>query len=1313
MADITNSFVAGVMNKDLDERLVPEGVYRDALNIDVDTDEGSNIGSARNSLGNTLMGTSIAATNGRNIGATKDEANNTIYWLVASDTFDAIFEYNEITTTTTRILKCTKATPTTASTLNLNQAYLVTAINFINGFLYWTDGFNPPRRVNIARAKSYAIDDAKIADDLQVILAPPLNPPTIRLFDDGSDANNISEKYLSFATRYKNLDGQYSALSPLSGVAFAPSTYELDYLAGNNKSMVNKYNSLDITFNTGSINITDIQLVMYDTRSSNISVIETFNKKKLALSSNVHYKYKKFNNNKTYSVLTSDQITRTFDNVPLLAESQEFVGNRLMYGNYTQFYDIVDTAKNNIKLDFSVTPSFMSVANGTPAQTWRSDRDYEVALEYLDNYGRHTTALTSITNTTYISANNSDTSNSLVVEIRNKPPYWATGYRVLIKQSKKAYYNIFPSYLYADGVYRYFLINESDRDKVIVGDYIIFKSTPSGVTHSNKKYKILELKSQPINFISTSSTSELAGLYFKIKVDDNNELGVNNGLTLYWDPGYGTNQIGSQQLFNTESSIDLPIYYGLNNSNQNFLSNSPSAGLDASDRDYRFTIKAFSSTQYKYTYEIGENFNSNIYNIVLNTPQPIYGEDPSYVLFYITWSNFPVINDKWKITTRCTIGGSGVTLGGAAVAVTNSENIFGGSNNSEGGYIILNPDLNLPSDFEILTGDIITINIVQDLLNSSAPQGPQVFYADRNYKNIEEWFIESGSHLTFVNVDNGTSMGNKSVFFRRGHDKSYYNMNGYAFNGLYIENNSGYYSTYPLYMIIKGYGQSDDAGVNNRLGGDITINRLDNKILCETVSKDNIVDIYHEATRTYRIENNLHQTTWKYQDFTSPTYAILNNIQYTNLGQLNPNGVPVSGNVPHYFEVGDTVFVKWNNSLNSPSNEYTVLWVPDAYNVVINKPWAGAGLTVPGTISYSITDVNQTNYGVAGQAILKINNAQTVNSTYNAWTFGNGLESDRIKDDFNAPELQLSPRVNAFIEDYKQKNSYNAICYSGVYGENTSVNRLNEFNLSIANFKYLDSEFGSIQKLYARDTDLLVFQENKVSKVLYGKNLIYDATGGGVVASIPEILGTQIAYPGEWGISKNPESFAEWGNQLYWTDARRGSVLRISGERGAAGDQIEVVSSLGMTDYFRDLMTDAPNSQKLGGFDPHTRKYNLSANNISVNKCNLSISRNELTVAKGTAPAFGDLFTIITDSSWSISLVSTGFGTSWLTGYATSGYGTQDIIGLVAVNNTNTVRTVIVRVTYCTSLSVDFILTQARGQKGDVIFIVKNNRRIQ
>ena len=55
MAEIKNTFTSGKMNKDLDERLIPKGEYRDALNIDVATSEGSDVGTAQNSLGNTQI----------------------------------------------------------------------------------------------------------------------------------------------------------------------------------------------------------------------------------------------------------------------------------------------------------------------------------------------------------------------------------------------------------------------------------------------------------------------------------------------------------------------------------------------------------------------------------------------------------------------------------------------------------------------------------------------------------------------------------------------------------------------------------------------------------------------------------------------------------------------------------------------------------------------------------------------------------------------------------------------------------------------------------------------------------------------------------------------------------------------------------------------------------------------------------------------------------------------------------------------------------------------------------------------------------
>ena len=48
MAKIQRTFTGGKMNKDLDERLLSPGQYRDALNIQVSTSTGSDVGAIEN-----------------------------------------------------------------------------------------------------------------------------------------------------------------------------------------------------------------------------------------------------------------------------------------------------------------------------------------------------------------------------------------------------------------------------------------------------------------------------------------------------------------------------------------------------------------------------------------------------------------------------------------------------------------------------------------------------------------------------------------------------------------------------------------------------------------------------------------------------------------------------------------------------------------------------------------------------------------------------------------------------------------------------------------------------------------------------------------------------------------------------------------------------------------------------------------------------------------------------------------------------------------------------------------------------------------
>ena len=55
MPEIKRTFVRGRMNKDLDDRLIPGGEYRDALNVELSTSESSNVGAIQNTIGNTII----------------------------------------------------------------------------------------------------------------------------------------------------------------------------------------------------------------------------------------------------------------------------------------------------------------------------------------------------------------------------------------------------------------------------------------------------------------------------------------------------------------------------------------------------------------------------------------------------------------------------------------------------------------------------------------------------------------------------------------------------------------------------------------------------------------------------------------------------------------------------------------------------------------------------------------------------------------------------------------------------------------------------------------------------------------------------------------------------------------------------------------------------------------------------------------------------------------------------------------------------------------------------------------------------------
>jgi hypothetical protein len=215
---------------------------------------------------------------------------------------------------------------------------------------------------------------------------------------------------------------------------------------------------------------------------------------------------------------------------------------------------------------------------------------------------------------------------------------------------------------------------------------------------------------------------------------------------------------------------------------------------------------------------------------------------------------------------------------------------------------------------------------------------------------------------------------------------------------------------------------------------------------------------------------------------------------------------------------------------------------------------------------------------------------------FNCFSFGNGAESYKIRDSIVGRSFNLGNRVvSVSAQDYKEANRFADVTYSGVYNNESNVNKLNEFNLGLLNYKPLEVSFGDIYIMDGRETDILVLQEDKISYVLTGKNLLSDAAAGGAITSVPEVLGTQIARTEKYGISFNPESYVQWGYDRFFTDAKRGAVLQLKGN-SYSNEQLMVISEQNMRTWFRDVFNESFNTQKLGGFDPYMNEYVLTSN---------------------------------------------------------------------------------------------------------------------
>ena len=164
MAEVKNAFIKSKMNKDLDSRLIPNGEYRDAKNIQVSRSQGDDVGALENIFGNAVavngdFAADASAPNIECIGYVVDESSNFVY-LFFTDYTDPylvegvstysttaknfIYAYNTLSSQKTKLVE--------GSFLNFSTNKPIIGVNVLENLLFWTDNRNQPRKINIQSA---------------------------------------------------------------------------------------------------------------------------------------------------------------------------------------------------------------------------------------------------------------------------------------------------------------------------------------------------------------------------------------------------------------------------------------------------------------------------------------------------------------------------------------------------------------------------------------------------------------------------------------------------------------------------------------------------------------------------------------------------------------------------------------------------------------------------------------------------------------------------------------------------------------------------------------------------------------------------------------------------------------------------------------------------------------------------------------------------------------------------------------------------------------------------------------------------------
>lgn len=1126
--ELKNIFSKGKLNKDVDERIVPNGEYTDALNIRVANTDNADAGSVQNEKGNVKV-TSIDTTNNPIcIGSVADETNEKIYWFVVDDNGSSyIYEYDNVNDVTSTVLKDTRTGSNQVLGFDVNHK--ITGVNVVfdktqnESLLLFTDNLNPPRMVNVNRAKSYGANNFD-EDDINLYKKPPRSAPTAVGFNTSTDGENaVLERFFSFAYRYKYLDGEYSALSAFTHYQFTPGIFNLDFQTMENLGMQNTFNAYNLTYNTGDKRVTDIQLCFKTPLSDVVYIADTINKEENNFLDNVDRTYA-FTNKKVYKALPDDELNRIYDNVPLRALAQDIIQDRVVFGNFTTQYDMVENEGGTVFLPIDY------VAEKRTKQRVGEDVDYTRA----------------------------SSNTQLVIDLTNINLY--KGYKLTVNAALSSPVAGTIPDTYFNGSY------QGDNAVVLSQNYADANAFAASsdmtalLNAMNANFKANVDTTSPADtvtpisygtFVKASSTATSVTITAPVNThtvdntpgDPNDNDFTDYTETYIWTTDSIVQILESSNITSLKSnrSYDFGIVYlDKYGRYSTVIPNSDDDGSDKSNffvpiedsvniNKARITVKnkpPYWADRYKFFVKSNKDLHYTIYATT-------FYEDGQYMWVLLNGNNLDKVEAGMSLIVKSDDNGPLQQLVKVKVLEVTQKTGADVVESAEG-WIIGNRD---SADNEIKE--------VQGTFMKIRPEGFAMDFNENNFLNYSNSNVLIGSG----NVSTVLPDDDQPGFLQTASGSGYADIDLAAGSR--------------IYMKFESWDTRDSDGDETRYYEDEFIVQNDYQHISGGL---HAFHQFLDAETNWSIDGN---GVW-----TDPNNQFELTFHLNTLSGRRTMNVTSTEQTQFFTERG-----KIEAQITIQANNGIVIFETDPQEV-------------DSSIFYETEEVFAIENGY------HIGNVQSQTSSQdaiidlsfgNCFSFGNGVESISVRDDRFASIMAMDYRPNiALVDGYKQITQKHGLIYSGSFNENSSYNSLNEFNSARGNTKFLDLKYGSIQKLFARETDLLCLQEDQVSKVLYGKNILNGPDGSGSLSQVEAVLGQVVPYAGEYGIAKNPESFAEYGGRVYFTDALRGSVLRLS------ADGVNPISSFGMERYFRDTLSANVNSYNLGGFDAKYGQYVLT-----------------------------------------------------------------------------------------------------------------------